>query len=264
MPGISAGTLALIMGIYEKIIFSITSLVSLSISKKYFIFLLCLATGISFAFLLLAEGISQLLFHFPLEVYSSFTGLITASLPMLFKLTNKNKHSILIITLVALGFFIFLKTVPRFSGAQDSFFLFFMSGFLGFFASILPGLSGSTVLLILGTYHLILTTLAEGVIKYLLIFSIGGIIGSICAFYFIRFLIKKRKNLFFCTILGLIIGSLPEIIPWKKWSSMGKADAIITTITFILIGGVLFFLVEKLRFLNKKSNRNLHIERNHL
>lgn len=241
------------MDIYEKIVLSITNFTSHSTKKKNLTFLFCLMIGFLPAIFLLAEGVSWILSYYPLEVYSAFTGLIVASLPKLFKLTDKKNKSFFIIVAISIVFFIFFKITPGFSKTQSSLFLFFISGFLGFFSSVLPGLSGSTVLLILGTYHFILQSLLQGITIDLIIFLIGGILGLIGAFYCIHYFLKRRKNLFFCIILGFIIGSLPEILPWQKWPSTNIMNTIIKTISFILMGVAVFFLVEKSASLRKKQ-----------
>ena len=245
------------MGIYEKIIFSITNLISFSKKshkKDQFIFLLCLTIGFLLAIGFLASILSWLLSTFPLELYSIFTGLIIASLPRLFKMTNKTNFSFFIVGLVSLIVFISLQNISPFANLQASFILFFVSGFLGFFASALPGLSGSTILLIMGTYQPILKALTQRQEDYLMVFLIGGIVGLSCAFYLARFFLKKKKNLFFCIILGLIIGSLPEMIPWQQeHHSLSINDLIISIVTFVLTGIILFILVEKSLFLKKKN-----------
>ena len=250
VPGVSAGTLALIMNIYEKIIFSITNLTSFSLSRinirKSIIFLMYLMIGGLLAILILTRGIVWLLSNHPLEIYCVFTGLIAASLPKLIALTDKKKSSFLLITLTAIGFFALLKILPNFSNLNHpSLSLFFMSGFFSFFASILPGLSGSAVLLILGTYHPVLNALSELMIKQLIFFLTGGALGLSCSLYGIRLFLKTRKNLFFCVTTGFIIGSLPEILPWDHWHSTHFVPTAISTIVFICIGVILFFLIEK-------------------
>ena len=257
VPGISAGTFALIMGIYEKIIFSVTSGFSfLNKNKANYLFLLCLTIGFVCAIGSLAKGIDWLLSMFPLELYSVFTGLIIASFRKLFNMTDKTKKSFFIVGATAIIFFIFLKSIPSSINQQASFFLFFTSGFLGFFASTLPGLSGSTVLLVIGTYQLILKALANGEVGYLIIFLIGGIAGLICASYFIHFFLKKHKSLFFCITLGLIIGSLPEIAPWKEEHSLSVITLFIRISICIFMGIILFFLAEKPFFWKKTKVHN--------
>ena len=243
IPGVSAGTLALIMGIYEKIIFSLDNLFSKNKKKESFIFLLCLTLGGIIAIFTLTEGIAQLISHFPLEVYALFTGLIIGSLYKLFQLTDKTKKSFLWVSLIAIAFYIALKLWPETSFTQSGKGILFLSGFVGFFAGALPGLSGSAVLLLMGTYHLVLEILTEKLWGHLLIFLLGGVFGLITAFYIIRFFLKKRNNLFFCIILGLIIGGLPQIIPWEEYPTGDIKSLFVWFYIFIGIG--LFFLLEK-------------------
>ncbi len=254
VPGVSAGTLALIMGIYEKCIFSITNLIGFSKKiKEDLSFLLSLTGGILTAIFCLATVISQLLTRFPLEVYSIFTGLIVASLPKLFKLTNKKRADFFLITLTAIAFLGFFKTVPGFSQPEHSLSLFFISGFLGFFASLLPGLSGSMILLLLGTYHFILNALAKWLMQYVLVFLTGGGLGLVCAFYFTRFFLKKRKNLFFCMAIGFILGGLPEVLPYEQWQvAEDKVFAGFRFMVFSSIGAGLLVLATKAHLLKKK------------
>ena len=252
VPGISAGTLAVIMNIYEQIITAITHSF-FPLKRKNIIFLGSLSVGFLIAVFGLADIISYLLLHFPMEVYCFFTGLILASLPKLFKMTDKKKGSFTIIFLTAILFFIFFKIMPNNLNQDEvSLPLFFISGFIGFFASVLPGLSGSTILLIMGTYHFTLKILTEINITYLVFFILGGSLGFICAFYFIQFFLKRRKNLFFCIIIGLIIGSLSKILPWEQWESIEIKTAIMKTIIFILLGIFIFFLIEKRTLFTKK------------
>ena len=248
VPGISAGTLALIMGVYEKIILSIKDLISFSIRKANLGFLLCLIIGFLLAFFCLAERMSLLLSHFPIKLYCFFAGLIIASIPKLFYLTDKTKKSLLLISVVALSVCVFLTLLSNVSiFDQASLFLLFISGFFGFFASVLPGLSGSTVLLILGTYHLVLKLLTgEGKEVYIMLFLIGGVLGLIVAFHCVQYFLKNKKSLFFCVILGFIIGSLPEVLPWEQWSTTdNKSTTIAYSFIFFVMGIMLFFLVEK-------------------
>ena len=252
VPGISAGTLAVIMNIYEQIITTITHSF-FPLKRKNIIFLGFLSIGFLTAIFSLADIISYLLLHSPLEIYCFFTGLILASLPKLLKMTDKKKKSFIIIFLTAILFFIFFKIMPNHSYQEEvSLLLFFTSGFVGFFASVLPGLSGSTILLIMGTYHFTLKVLTEINIIYLIFFISGGFLGLVCAFYFIQFFLKKKKNLFFCIIIGLIVGSLSKILPWEQWASTEIKTAFIKTTIFIFLGIFVFFFIEKKAFFTKK------------
>jgi len=252
VPGVSAGTIALIMGIYGKIIFSVNHLISFSKSvkkKESFIFLSCLAVGVLISVFSLAEGISWLLSRFPLEVYSVFTGLIIASFPKLLSLTDKNKKSFLVILSVSALVFILLFILQKmsfFGWKNITFSSFFISGFFGFFVSVLPGLSGSAVLLILGSYPFILEALVERMVAYLMVFLIGGVLGLLCAFYCVQFFLKKKKNMFFCIIIAFIVGSLPEVLPWQTaLESESITASIVLMLVFIAIGFSFFIFLEK-------------------
>ena len=243
IPGVSAGTLALIMGIYEKIIFSIENLFSKNKNPGAFIFLLCLAIGGVTALFTLTESIEWLIVHFNLEVYAVFTGLIVGSLYKLFQFTDKTKKSVLWISLVAIGFFIILKLSPAIYFTQEGKGILFLSGFLGVFAGFLPGVSGSAVLLLMGSYHLILETVTQKLWGSFLVFLLGGGFGFLIAFHLVRFFLKKTNHLFFCVMLGLIIGGLPQIIPWEEYPK-GEINSLVVG-AYILIGMALFFLLEK-------------------
>jgi len=251
IPGVSAGTLALIMNIYEQIVSSVTNLFSFFVpkfqKKRIFIFLFYLLFGALLAIFSLARLITWLLSHQPVPTYSVFTGLICASLPNLLKLTDKKKGSLFIITMSAVSFF----TVLHFSSnvseylTINSFFLIFLSGFLGFFGSALPGVSGSAVLLILGTYHVVLNAVTQLIIYQLLLFLGGGLLGLVVAIYSIRLFLRKRKNLFFCIIIGLILGSLKEMTPLDHWSDANLTFTFVKSILFFCFGIVLYVLIER-------------------
>ena len=243
IPGISAGTIALLLGIYDKIIFSITSL-----KRQSFIFLFYISLGSLIGILLFAKAISLLLMSFPIPVYFAFIGFILASLPRLFQLIDKDKKSFFLVALSSLCIFIFLLILPRGSFMSSlSAEIFFISGFLSVFASVLPGLSGSTVLLLLGAYSMVLNVLAKQEVFYLSFFVFGGIFGLGLAFYFVRWFLKYHKNVFFCIILGWIIGSIPEMIPWDE-SPFKKPILVISS---LLVSMLVVFILDK-KFFKKK------------
>ena len=279
IPGLSAGTLALIMGVYEKIFMSLTQLISYiksffchhqkkTGSKAHqpepttpsmdlhslenFWFLSCLSIGAGTALFTTAQPLSFLLKLFPHQLYAFFMGLITASLPSLFKMTfslKKNPSCFPYLFLGQIAFFTVLffmvlhiiKPVEPQSQVATTGLLFVGSGFLSVFASALPGLSGSFVLLIIGTYHPILISLAEREWLKLACFVFGGLLGLLGALYLIRFLLKKHKQLFFCMAIGLIISSLPKFIPDSHlWPDLSLSQWV--QISFCaFLGGLLFF-----------------------
>ena len=257
IPGLSAGTLAVILSIYEKIILSISELLTLKIKKENLIFLLLLSFGCLVAIFSLAKGMSYILTQFSLEVYSFFGGLILAALPRLFELTNKKTSSVLYIGGVALGVFALLYGLPEFSQLENYLFSFFISGFLGVFISVLPGISGSMILVILGTYHACLQALTRLEWTKIGLFILGGLIGLLSAFYFVRLIMRKNPNAAFCTLLGLILAGVTEILPWEAWHSLPVMQGFLRSILFILLGSVCIFLTEKIAFFKKRVLKKL-------
>ena len=204
----------------------------------------CVSTGIGLSVFTLAEGISYLLQYYPFPVYSIFTGLVLASLPVLFKEVQIKRHFIWFVVAAAIMFSIsVLFVVEPVIQSSPSLWLYFLSGFLGFFFAVLPGLSGSMALLLLGTYHFILLILNTLVWSHLIMFLTGGVIGLACVFYCLQFLFKRNKSFIFSIILGFIIGSLPKIFPWKYWSMENDITFFTTAFCFITIGIGLFFFI---------------------
>ena len=120
--------------------------------------------------------------------------------------------------------------------------LFSLSGFLAVFASVLPGLSGSFLLLLIGAYHPALISLAEREWLKLIFFAIGGLLGLLSAIYIVRFFLKKHKKHFFCMAIGLIVASLPQFMPNRSWAELSLNQW--TQIGgFAFLGGLLFFVL---------------------
>lgn len=210
--------------------------------------------GFLLAVLFLTKSVSWLLTYFSTQVYSVFIGMIIASVPSLLKFTNNNNKSYLLIGFTAVIIFVIFKIIPPFEN-QNSLFMLFISGFFGFFASILPGLSGSTILLIMGTYHEVIKAIIQGIVPSIIVFATGGVLGIIGSCFFITAILNKAKNLFFCIIIGFIIGSLPQIIPWQNhvWQAalLQNIYYISTLLIFIFVGIIIFILIEKPNLIKK-------------
>ena len=280
IPGLSASTLAIVMGIYEKTVVSLTQCIPWKKTKKsknknHFYFLLCLATGVVLALLLLAKPLSFLLFHFSLPLQAFFIGLIGASVPSLFKMTGQSPSSFLWVVfwtgLFLGGFYIIFPFLSEQSALSALFIpekshflsaclngfeqnplcsehtaqtLLFLSGFVAVFASVWPGLSGSFVLLLIGTYHYVLQNLADRDLWNLAVFALGGLLGLLLALFVVRLLLKKYKKLFFCMALGIIIAGIPSFIP----SALTSGPISQWGIFFLSAGGgaFLFYILNRL------------------
>ena len=248
VPGISGGTIALITGIYKDLITALNNLTFKNIKfnflknskKNKFDILAFLAVGISLSILLFSNIILFLLDNYINEVSSFFFGLIISSV---FILLNKIKgikiSDILILVLSAL---IISQVLKLNSINQEITFAYiFICGFICSCAMILPGISGSYILLILGAYHFILkklnTLFDSDSYLYISSFIFGGAVGIITFSRIIKWLFKSYEKRTMIVIIGFIIGSVSKIIPNKN----NQENIFLITYDFFSTSYSLFF-----------------------
>ena len=248
IPGISGGTIALITGIYKDLITALNNLTFKNIKfnflknskKNKFDILAFLAVGISLSILLFSNIILFLLDNYINEVSSFFFGLIISSV---FILLNKIKgikiSDILILVLSAL---IISQVLKLNSINQEITFAYiFICGFICSCAMILPGISGSYILLILGVYHFILkklnTLFDSDSYLYISSFIFGGAVGIITFSRIIKWLFKSYEKRTMVVMIGFIIGSVSKIIPNKN----NQENIFLITYDFFSTSYSLFF-----------------------
>lgn len=228
IPGVSGGTIAFITGIYEELLLSIknipTALKNLFKNKfnlRIFWkdvngnFLLALLLGIAISILSLAKLMTYLLAHYPIIVWSFFFGLILAS--VWFVLRDINKWKTTYVVFMILGVIAgYLITVISPAETPDGLWFIFISGAIAICAMILPGISGSFILLLLGKYQYILTALTEANIPVILAFAIGAVIGIILFSHFLSWLLKEYHFPTIAFLGGIMLGALNKIWPWKQ------------------------------------------------
>ena len=227
IPGVSGGTMALVMGIYERLINSINHL-NFNTLKKIFItrdfksfakntdlfFLISITVGIFVSIFSLSILLEFLFETHKILVLSYFFGLIFASVFFVGKTIKK--YSPLSIFLFLIGFLIAGGMVfisP--SSSNSSFFFLIISGAIAMCSMILPGLSGSFVLLLLGNYELIICAINDLNFSILVPFGIGAVSGIILFAKLLQFIFKKFRNNTISLLTGFIFGSLIILWPWK-------------------------------------------------
>jgi putative membrane protein len=228
IPGVSGGTIAFITGIYEELLSSIKNLpvaCKIMVSSKFNLklfwekvngnFLVALLLGIGISIFSLAKLMTYLLIHHPIPVWSFFFGLILASVWFVLKNIKRWKLSyfISLILGVVAGYLI---TVISPSETPDNLWFIFLSGAIAICAMILPGISGSFILLLLGKYAYILAALNRLDILVLMVFAVGAIIGIISFSHFLSWLLKNYNFLTIAFLAGIMFGSLNKIWPWKQ------------------------------------------------
>jgi putative membrane protein len=227
VPGVSGGTIALITGIYEELIFSIKS-INLKALKLLFTgkgaafwkaingnFLLSVLLGIGISIFSLARGLTYLLEHYPILVWSFFFGLIIASAIYVARtIQTWNAGAVIAgIAGIAIAYFI---TVISPTEANPTWIYIFFSGMIAICAMILPGISGSFILVLLGMYPFIMGAVGDLNIPVLLVFVAGAAIGIIAFSNFLSWLLKNFHTLTIALLSGFMVGSLNKIWPWKE------------------------------------------------
>lgn len=236
IPGVSGGTIAFIMGVYDRIIKTLKTIsvdfVKLFLSGKFkdafkkipFSFLIPLAMGMVVAIFSLAKIIAFLLEDYSSLVFSFFFGLIVGSIVLIaFELKNLKKWKFVFSLLGGLFGFWLIQLTPV--SPSTSILSFLIAGAIAVTTMILPGVSGSFVLLIMGKYHQILEIVNNKDFFLLLIIMLGGVIGLVCFSFILNFFFKNYRQATILFLIGLMIGTLPKIWPYRqveKW--MEKKD----------------------------------------
>ncbi|HPF52813.1 MAG TPA: DUF368 domain-containing protein [Draconibacterium sp.] len=227
VPGVSGGTIAFITGIYEELINSIKS-INLNAAKLFFTgkfaefwkaingtFLVSVLLGIGISVFSLAKGLEYLLTHYPILVWSFFFGLIVAS--AIYVSRSIKTWNIGTVVSGILGIVIaYGITVISPAEANTAYWFVFISGMIAICAMILPGISGSFILVLLGMYKFILGAVGDMNIAVILVFLVGAAIGIIAFSNVLSWLLKKYHNLTIAMLAGFMVGSLNKVWPWKE------------------------------------------------
>ena len=230
VPGVSGGTMAFILGIYEELIRSIKSfdLKALNLLGRFQVrplldhvawrFMLALGAGILTAIFSLAKGLSWLLENEPVLIWSFFFGLVLASALTVSRRIENWRFSVWVcIPVGAVGAYLLVGIVP-FETPKTAWFLF-LSGALAICAMILPGISGSFVLVLLGKYHQVLQAVNQRDIATLATVATGAVIGIVAFSRFLEWLFRNWRDGTIAFLTGLMLGSLRKVWPWKDWST---------------------------------------------
>lgn len=226
VPGVSGGTIAFITGIYEELLGSIAKIDmdAVKLLSKFKIkalweringtFLLALVSGILFSVFSLARIVTYLLEDHPIPIWSFFFGLILISCFLVIKEIREWSWKVVLAILIgtAVAFYI---TVASPTQTSNELWFIFISGAVAICAMILPGISGSFILLLMGKYVYIFTAIKELNILVILVFGIGCIVGILTFSRAISWLLKHYYNIVIGLMAGFMIGSLNKIWPWK-------------------------------------------------
>lgn len=237
IPGVSGGTLAFITGIYERLLNSINS-INLKLvvtlknegikgvwSKIDGNFLIKVIFGMAIGFIIGLKIIVGLLESHPIHIWSFFFGLIIASIPLITK--QVKRWGLIEILFFILGFgIVYGITIASPSSGSEHLAMVFLSGILGISALMLPGLSGSFVLLLMGMYTIIMPAIKDFLVnpfgpelQIVIVFGLGLLIGLFTFSKLLGYTFDKYPNQTLALLGGFLLGSLNKVWPWQHVTS---------------------------------------------
>lgn len=290
VPGVSGGTIAFITGIYEELLNSIQSVNGKALKllftfkiKEFWAhingsFLITLLSGILVSILSLAKLILFLMANYPIQLWSFFFGLIIISSVLVIREVEKwNVASVIALLVgIVIAYFICIASPTK---TTDAYWFVFLSGAIAICAMILPGISGSFILLILGKYEFIFSALKDFNIPVIIVFALGCITGILTFSRAVSFLLRKFQNITVALLAGFMMGSLVKIWPWKVVTTFrlnskgeqvpafdrnvwpnefmeltGQQPMVFHAILFVAVGILLVVLIEKFGDRFKKTS----------
>jgi putative membrane protein len=257
IPGVSGGTIALLTGIFNELIESLNALMSFSSWKMLLqgrfaefwkaihgTFLLWLAIGVVLSVFSLAKLMEYVLSHHPVQTWAFFFGLIIVS--AIFMLSDikgwKGSDILWLVAGIVLGAFICLMSPTE--TTSDMWFIA-LCGAIAVCTMILPGISGSFILVLFGKYEYIMKAVSELNIPVLLVFALGCVIGIIAFSKFLHWLIGKYEKQTLLVLIGFTIGALVKVWPWADKAANEAANALtgVPAGTLHVPGAILWALI---------------------
>lgn len=219
IPGVSGGTIAMILGIYDKLLHAVNNIIK-DFKNQYKI-LLEVGIGAIVGILLFSNIVSTLLDRYPIQLGYLFIGIILGGAPLMFKKATVKGFNVKSLLYLIIGMVIVLLMSGK--GTENPIIItslnllnsiwLFIAGVIIAIALILPGISGSFMLLVLGLYNTVITAVTEFNIPVLLPILIGGIIGTLGTAKVIENLLNKYPEATYMIIFGFILGSVFGVFP---------------------------------------------------
>lgn len=262
IPGVSGGTMALIMGIYEDLLAAISSGFRMILAAvradfggagRHFRdirwgFILPLLAGIATAIGVASIFVPDILESYPVESRALFLGLVGASIAIPWnRITNPGYEAVSIAFVFAVPA-AFLSGLPSGSIDDPALWMAFAGAAVAICAMILPGVSGSFLLLVLGLYEPTLEAVRDIDVAYIGVFAIGAIAGLGSFATLLRRLLTTRHDQTMAALVGLMIGSLRALWPWQDddRNLLAPDDTALTVIVLVVLGFVIVTFIQRL------------------
>ncbi|ARA93802.1 MAG: DUF368 domain-containing protein [Bacteroidetes bacterium] len=279
IPGVSGGTMALIVGIYERLVASVSSgfrgvLALLRLrgaeARAHFAavawgLILPLGAGIATALLIGARFIPHLLETYPMQCRGLFFGLIAASLVIPWQRLGERGGRMLTLAVVAMGVAFVLTGLPPNTLPDPAPWQIFAGAAVAICAMILPGVSGSFLLLVLGLYEPTLRAVDGRDLPYVLTFMAGAAVGIGLFSIVLTHLLRRYHDVTMATLVGLMAGSLRALWPWQTDDRVlqlpAHGDPVVSVLLLGLLGFALVTVLHRWSVRRLREADLLHVER---
>lgn len=256
VPGVSGGTVALIVGIYERALHNANLLLKLRFREVEWVFLLTIAVGMFAAVFGLSGILSSFVEGTPDVARALFFGMVAVSIIVPLMMIDEDlskKKGPAIITFIIAAVLVAIVTSFTSEPARDpSLIAVFFAAAIAVCALVLPGVSGSLILLTLGLYNFVIGSVSDRDLTVLAVFAAGALTGLVAFVKVINYLLDKHRTLTLVAMAGLMLGSLRAIWPWQ-----GDGDAnFFTLILMILLGAAIvaaFIVADRAQARKKKK-----------
>lgn len=275
VPGVSGGTIAFIFGIYEELLYSIkliTGEVPKLILKRQFKqaftlipfgFLVPLVGGIVLAIFGLVKLVSFLLETQAVFVWSFFFGLVLGSAYIISRRIKKWTINRIILMIGGFTLTFIIVGLPSIGGSSDPIAIF-LTGAIAITAMILPGISGSLIMVLLGQYEIIINAVSNRDYFTIFVFAIGAIIGLALFVRLLTWLLKHYQFAVIATLIGVMAGSLRRIWPWQNEDINGNVynimpelnSSLMIAVILTLMGFVLVYILERIGIAKEHDDIN--------
>lgn len=249
VPGVSGGTIALILGIYEQLIHSIRRLgraafwhplMSLKPGQALLAvdapFLATVFAGMLFAIVAFARALSWLAVHHPVMLASFFFGLVAASVLVVAGRVRRWR-SFLVVGFLASAVSAYALAGLAPAQTPETIWFVALSGAIAVCALILPGISGAFILLLLGKYQFMLDAVSRVDLAVIAVFGVGAVIGLVSFAQLLGWLLKRFHDVMLIVLAGLMLGSLRKLWPWKEADELAPEELTANTLPSLFEAG---------------------------
>lgn len=216
IPGVSGGTMVLAMGFYQEFIDSVADITAFRFSLRRILFLGILGGFAIAAILGLAGVILYLLFHYPVVMFALFIGLTLGGAPTMARSLKPWRADVIVATVLGFGLMVGVLLLRQGAGFPHNTAMDVASGVVGATTMVLPGISGSYMLLVMDQYEHVIGAVKERNLRIIVPVGIGAIIGIVGLAHALKWLLRRHARPTIGVLLGILLGSVVGLWPFGK------------------------------------------------